>query len=153
MTTYTNLGISSIIEIKFKNLDILRKILDASKNHSELRMYIHSVDESIESMEDSGITDEMFSGLFNLKSDEEIEDYVEKCWDEHRINLGYEIIVMYNVLSMDGKPYIRHQIFGEAGLSNIEDLASELRKAKALFLEIGIPEDQIKLGYRMSKCD
>jgi hypothetical protein len=152
MTTYTNLGVSSIIEFKFKNLEILRKVFEASKIHSDLRFYSHSVDETIDSIEDLGITDEKLSGLFNLKSDEEIGEYMETCWNEHEVPLGYVIIVMYNVLSMDGKTYIRHQIFGEAGLPNIEDLTSELKKAKSLFLELGIPEDQINLGYRMSQC-
>ncbi len=152
MTTYTNLGVSSIIQFKFENLDSLRKIFEASKIQPKLSFHVHSVDESIESIEDACITDEIFSGLFDLKSDEEIEEYVEKCWNENEVVLGYEIIVMYNVLSMDGYSYPGYQIFGEAGLSSIEDLASELKKAKSLFLELGIPEDQINLGYRMSHC-
>ena len=152
MTTYTNLGISSIIQFKFKNLDIVKKIFEASKIDSNLRFYADSVDESIDSIEDLDITDEILSGLFNLKSDEEIEEYVEKCWIEREVYLGHEIIVMYNILCMDGEPYIKHQIFGEAGLPTIKNLASELKRVKDLFLKLGIPEDQINLGYRMSQC-
>jgi hypothetical protein len=152
MTTYTNLGVSTILELKFENVGLFRSILDASKNHSDLRIYSRIEEDSIKSLEDMNITDDIFSVLINVKDEKEFVELMEKYQDEYILLKGEEMIIMYTILSMDGYTYPGHQIFGEAGLPNIEDLASELKKAKSLFLELGFPEDQINLGYRMSHC-
>ena len=148
MTIYTNLGVSTILELKFENLGLFRSIVDASKNHSDLRIYSRTEEDSIKSLEDMNITDDIFSVLLNVKDEKEFDELM----DEYILLKGEEMIIMYSIVYMDGYTYPGHQIFGEAGLPNIEDLFSGLRKAKALFLELGIPEDQINLGYRMSQC-
>jgi hypothetical protein len=152
MTTYTNLGVSTILELKFENLGLFRSIVDASKNHSDLRIYSRVAEDSIKSLEDMNITDDIFSVLIKVKDEKEFDELMEKYEDEYVLLKGEEMIIMYSIFYMDGYTYPGHQIFGEAGLPNIEDLISGLRKAKSLFLELGIPEDQINLGYRMSQC-
>lgn len=159
--TYARIGVATEIELTFKNLPLIIRVLERALHRSFdliMNCYCHASECEDETEDfDCKVYDLMdhtgefnpsrvIGYLMNIKSDKEFDIFLEKL-DLSDDSLHFMINVV-GAYARNRSRRERPSIFDFNEIS-ITDLIDRFNLAKKIFIDLGIPPDQIKVGNIM----